>query len=360
MRDPLIALGLRSRPASPDPSVGTSSSGAAQRLLNILLEFISEVDPIETGTLVDRVEMYRLLAESETDVEHLTPMTDACEAVCGQVRGRVKKQREDQKKEIVALAALVHETLGALAGTEQGFHSNVGESMNRIEELTRVDDIRQVKMQLAREVTLVRQLAVTRQKAWEERSAYLTERVRSLEQRLNETTIEATVDTLTQLTRRGAFEELVREVLASPRKQFVIALIDLDKLKFLNDTYGHPAGDRAIVMVADTLKSSFRSFDVVARYGGDEFALLARDVGLQQVERRLRMLSASLHSSAIELADGQSMRVTVSCGMAEYSAGDSLESLIERADGALYDAKRAGRDRIMSKEKPTLRSLMQH
>src|SRR6185503_5528393 len=105
---------------------------------------------------------------------------------------------------------------------------------------------------------------------------------------------------------------------------------------------------------------SFRSFDVVARYGGDEFALLARDVGFQQVEKRLKMLTTSLQASPIELTDGQSMRLTVSCGMAEYSAGDSLESLVERADRALYDAKRSGRDRIVSNQKPTLRSLMQH
>jgi diguanylate cyclase len=359
MRDPLIALGLRSRPVSSDPSDDTSSA-AMQRLLNVLLEFITAVDPIDTGTLIDRVEMYRLLASSETDVQQLTAMTDTCATACGQVRERVVKQREEQKNEIVALVALVHETLGTLAGTEDGFHSNFGESMNRIEDLYRVDDVRLLKLQLAREVAMVRQLAVTRQRAWEETCVTLTDRVRTLEQRLNETAIEANVDTLTQLARRGSFEALVREALGSLRKQFVLALIDLDDLKSINDTHGHPTGDRAIVTVATALKQSFRSFDVVARYGGDEFALLARDVGFQQVEKRLKMLTTSLQSSPIELTDGQSMRLTVSCGMAEYSAGDSLESLVERADRALYDAKRAGRDRIVSNQKPTLRSLMQH
>ena len=189
----------------------------------------------------------------------------------------------------------------------------------------------------------------------------LSDRVRTLEARLVETTRAATVDPLTQLTTRGAFEAIAREWLASPRRQFVLALIDIDKLKFINDAHGHQAGDRAIVAVATALKNSFRAdVDVVARYGGDEFALLAHDVGFRQAETRLRMLVASLRSSPIELVVGESMTLTVSCGMAECSAGDTLESLNERADAAMYEAKRAGRDRIVAKDKPTLRSLRQH
>jgi diguanylate cyclase (GGDEF)-like protein len=355
MRDPLIALGLRPQPANPDPSA------VAQRLLDLLIEFVSDVDPVDTGTVLDRVDMYQRLHQANTDPEHLTTMTDACAEACRQVRERVKRHRRDQKTEMEALVALVHETLGTLAGTESGFHSDVGDSMNRIEALTRVDDVRQLKVQLAREIAQVRRLAIERQQAWEQTSLSLNDRVRTLEARLIETTRAATVDPLTQLTTRGAFESIAREWLASPRTQFVLALIDIDKLKFINDAHGHQAGDRAIVAVASALRNSFRAdVDVVARYGGDEFALLAHDVGFRQAETRLRMLVTSLQSSPIELVAGESMTLTVSCGMAACSAGDTLESLNERADAALYEAKRAGRDRIIAKDKPTLRSLRQH
>ena len=76
MRDPLIALGLRPRAPGPDPST------AAQRLLDVLLDFITEVDPLDTGTLIDRVEMYRLLADASVDPEQLTAMGDACATAC--------------------------------------------------------------------------------------------------------------------------------------------------------------------------------------------------------------------------------------------------------------------------------------
>jgi diguanylate cyclase (GGDEF)-like protein len=141
----------------------------------------------------------------------------------------------------------------------------------------------------------------------------------------------------------------------------VLALIDLDGLKTINDTYGHPAGDLAIRTVANALKSSFRmTVDVVARYGGDEFALLARDIGFREVEKRLRLVVSSLQATPIELGEGAPVALTVSCGMAEFTAGDTLDSLVERADKALYEAKRSGRDRIVSKPKPTLRSLLRH
>ena len=355
MRDPLIALGLQPRLVSTDPS------SPVQKLLQLLLEFLTEIDPVDSGRLVDRLDLYRLLAESHADAPRLATMTDACAEVCRQVRDRLRTQQQDQKGEIAALVVLVHETLATLTGAERGFQSSFGDSMNRLSALSDVDDVRQLKMQLAREVALVRQLAVTRQKAWEETRESLTERVRTLEQRLNETTIAATVDMLTKLTTRGAFETTVGEWLSSPRRQFVLALVDLDGLKTINDTYGHPSGDRAIVVVANALKDSFRpAVDVVARYGGDEFSVLAGEMGFRDVEKRLRTVVASLHSTPIEVGEGESLRLTVSCGLAEYTAGDTLESLVERADKALYEAKRSGRDRIVSRQKPTLRSLLRH
>lgn len=355
MSDPLIALGLRPKPAKLD------SSAAARRLLDLLIEFVSDVDPIDVGTVLDRVDMYRRLTQANTDPEQLMTMADTCEEACRQVRDRVKRHQRDQKTEMEALVALVHETLDAVAGTESGFHSDFGHSMNRIEALSREDDVRQLKVQLAREIALVRRLSIERQQTWERARLSLTDRVRTLEERLIETTRAATVDPLTQLTSRGAFESIAREWLASPRTQFVLALIDVDKLKFINDAHGHQAGDRAIVGVATALSNTFRAdVDVVARYGGDEFALLVHNMGFRQAEARLRMLAASLQSSPIELAGGESIVLTVSCGVAECSAGDTLESLNERADAAMYEAKRAGRNRIIARDKPTLRSLRKH
>ena len=355
MRDPLIALGLRSRPSIPE-----KSGSAVQRLLLLLFDFIAEVDPLETGTLTDRFDMYRLLADSSDDPERLEALIQACAEVCKRVTERLATQRRDQKAETAALLGLVHDTLLELSGSDADFTSKFGDSMKRFDGLSDIDDVRQLKVQLAREVALVRQLAAERQKNWEDAYGILVERVHALEENLTQTRVAASIDAVTRVATRSVFETACQEWLGSARR-FVLALIDVDRLKSINDTYGHQVGDRTLATIANALKDSFRAdLDVVARYGGDEFVLLARDMSFRQTESRLRMLMQSLRSSPIDLGSGRSITITLSCGMAEYSAGDTLESLVERADAAMYESKRVGGDRIAAREKPTLRSMMQH
>ena len=138
-------------------------------------------------------------------------------------------------------------------------------------------------------------------------------------------------------------------------------MVDVDNFKRINDVHGHVLGDRALTIVAQALKDSVRQDrDVVARIGGDEFALLISGLALPQVESRLRMLSASLAGARVDAVNGAPLMLTLSCGIAEYSAGDTVESLMERADRALYEAKNLGRNRVVTKVKPTLRELRKH
>jgi diguanylate cyclase (GGDEF)-like protein len=135
-------------------------------------------------------------------------------------------------------------------------------------------------------------------------------------------------------------------------------MLDIDRFKQLNDTLGHPAGDQAIVTVAETLTDSFRAgHDLVVRYGGDEFAVLMLGMSLPQAEGRLRNVASRI--AAVSFGpDDAPLQITVSSGAVELSAGDTRASLVERADQALYEAKRLGRNRVVAKAKPTLRDLM--
>jgi diguanylate cyclase (GGDEF)-like protein len=135
-------------------------------------------------------------------------------------------------------------------------------------------------------------------------------------------------------------------------------MIDIDNFKTINDKHGHPVGDRALIAVAHALQSSVRKEDVVGRVGGDEFAILVPDLPIRQAEARLRMLTTSLAAVPIATHGGSTLMITLSVGLAEYSAGDTIDSLKERADNALYEAKRLGRNRVVVKSKPTLRDLL--
>jgi diguanylate cyclase (GGDEF)-like protein len=125
-----------------------------------------------------------------------------------------------------------------------------------------------------------------------------------------------------------------------------IALADADHFKKINDSYGHPVGDAALIHLTRVLKNALRTNDHLLRYGGEEFMLLflgVNDEAAGQVAERLLQL---VRNSPMTLADGQMLPLTVSIGLTRVQAQDSLESATRRADVALYQAKRSGRDRL--------------
>lgn len=157
---------------------------------------------------------------------------------------------------------------------------------------------------------------------------------------------DAATDRLTGLANRGVFHDsLAREISRAQRygSHVVLLMADLDNLKPINDRHGHSAGDRALQHVADVLRACLRDSDQVFRYAGDEFAMLlvgSTADSAREVADRLR----TKVSEASELA----IRPTISLGLASMRADDSAQALFDRADAALYAAKRSGRNCVCS------------
>jgi diguanylate cyclase (GGDEF)-like protein len=158
-------------------------------------------------------------------------------------------------------------------------------------------------------------------------------------------------DSLTSLfNRRRLMELLGAEVRRSQRlsHRFAVLMLDVDQFKTYNDAHGHLAGDHVLVRVAELMRESVREVDVVARYGGEEFVVLMPEAGPQDaatVAERVRRRIAEERFPH--------RTVTVSLGVAHYPAnGDSAEAVIAAADAALYQAKRAGRNRVASAGRP--------
>jgi diguanylate cyclase len=160
----------------------------------------------------------------------------------------------------------------------------------------------------------------------------------------------AELDELTgSLNRRCIMRMLDEEVSRSQRTRTPcsIALIDLDWFKRINDTYGHPTGDEVLRTFAITVFANIRNFDRFGRFGGEEFLLVLPDTSRQAALRildRLRAIIADLDWSAFS----PGMRVTVSAGVATLKHDDTPDTILARADGALYEAKAQGRNRIVS------------
>jgi len=177
-----------------------------------------------------------------------------------------------------------------------------------------------------------------------------------LQQSLERQTLLADTDGLTGLcNHRHFFELAAREFQAAVRYQHSLAFVmfDLDYFKQINDTLGHTAGDKLLVEVAQIAASQVRASDLVARYGGDEFIVLLPYASTQQalaVAERIRAGVAAIFVDAAFRDDKEPFTTTLSIGIAEMRhkpADDNVERIIQRADDALYEAKRSGRNRTV-------------
>ncbi|MFP3908196.1 MAG: diguanylate cyclase, partial [Acidimicrobiales bacterium] len=174
--------------------------------------------------------------------------------------------------------------------------------------------------------------------------------IRQADQRREELEVVATHDALTGLLNRSAALMMIeRDLAAADRSDgAVMALfIDLDEFKPINDQYGHAVGDDGLRLVADALRETTREADVVARIGGDEFLVAgtATEDDPSEVERLAERIRDTIGSTRLGTADGP-IGLHCSIGMALSLPGDSVDLLVQRADAAMYDAKKQGRDRI--------------
>ncbi|MFP5348266.1 MAG: diguanylate cyclase [Gammaproteobacteria bacterium] len=140
---------------------------------------------------------------------------------------------------------------------------------------------------------------------------------------------------------------LKREIASRGDRPVSIVMVDLDRFKSINDTYGHPAGDKALQAVAARLRAVARRDDVVGRYGGDEFVVVLKHASLATARRIAERLREGVGREAVDIG-GRRMRVTLSAGVAVTANGEDAESLLARADAALYQAKHAGRNRVVA------------
>lgn len=164
------------------------------------------------------------------------------------------------------------------------------------------------------------------------------------ERLLAELSMLARTDALTGLPNRRVFEERLESEVrrgARARRSFALAILDLDHFKQINDQYGHPMGDTALRLLADVIRRQARDADFTARLAGDEFALIFVDVDRATVEAAVNRILDAVRCAEMPIP----MALSASIGIALSFPVDTSETLVERADNALYASKHAGRDR---------------
>lgn len=178
-----------------------------------------------------------------------------------------------------------------------------------------------------------------------------SQQVTELRRNLDNVKKEAMMDGLTNLYNRKAFDKHIREAIDDAQSTglpLTMLMLDIDHFKTFNDTFGHQVGDQVLRLVARTLTDGVKGRDIAARYGGEEFAIILPETPLQAGVKVGEALRRNVESKqVVNRVNNQHLgQITLSAGVAEYVAGESIADFITRADKALYESKRLGRNRV--------------
>ncbi|MGE8181367.1 GGDEF domain-containing protein [Pseudomonas mandelii] len=173
--------------------------------------------------------------------------------------------------------------------------------------------------------------------------------IKSLREKLERAQLDATLDGLTKVLNRSTFTRLLEQLLKDAPQGVALVMLDIDHFKQFNDRYGHPLGDRVLVHVGQVLRNSIPPQALAARYGGEEFCVVLQECfDLTSAHTFAEQLRLKIQALRIKVRGTDEVldTVTASFGVALANAGDDVESLLIRADDALYQAKRSGRNRV--------------
>ena len=234
-----------------------------------------------------------------------------------------------------------------LGQRDKNTESTVKRSLNSIEDAVSTGVLPEIRLALTKTVRDITETFAEQQKQYEKQLAELNARMSSLRQDLVAAHEEMKRDALTDAFNRGAFDTAIVQSLNMHfilNQPITVVMIDLDNFKQVNDTYGHAAGDEVLRAVGECLARAFiRKSDLVARYGGDEFVVILNDTSAENATKVIERFLRQVNEVKIPYApDGT--RMSCSAGFTEIQDDDTVETLMGRADRALYQAKAAGRN----------------
>jgi diguanylate cyclase (GGDEF)-like protein len=356
--DDIVELHLRAT-----DSEGSIWKTVVLQLLRLVSDAGLEDESRETSELRRELSLHRHALGGVLHPQEERQEAAECVSTCERYLRRLQGDQRTKASELTDLVALLRDATTKLLGESAEFHAEVLSSAGRFKQMERLDDIRELKRELSMEISSLERAVETRKQKDRAAMDALSRRVETLQDDLGKAEARAALDPLTKLYNRESFAGALDRMMADASRSggaMTLAMLDIDHFKRINDEHGHPVGDRVLLCMAEWLRKAVRDQDVVARYGGEEFAVLL-GIDIRQAEDRFTSVLANIAARSYDYSDGdvqRSIRFTASCGLAQYTEGDSPADLVTRADQALYDAKHKGRNRVCVRKVSRLSRLL--
>lgn len=268
-------------------------------------------------------------------------------------QGMLKQSLTDAKNTLKSLMTTFIDRLGEITESTGSYHQKIERYSLKISQSNNITELSHLLDDIMEDTRIIQASALRSheellgsRKQVQDAEA----RIRELEQDLAQISEKVREDQLTgALNRRGLDEAFAREATRCDRSKspLCVALLDIDDFKRLNDSLGHQAGDQALIHLSKIIRDTLRPSDTVARYGGEEFAILLPEIELGEAMKTIERLQRELTKQYF-LHDNERVLVTFSAGVALRAEEESQENVIGRADKAMYQAKNAGKNRVVA------------
>jgi diguanylate cyclase len=330
---------------------------ALSNLLGLLLENVAELNRDDNFLVGQIASLQDVLAQQPLSMHQVYHLETSLKEVIRK-QGALKSSLDQAASSLRALLDSFLSRLAQMTDSTDDFHNKIGKHSQRLRETQDVAEIGTIINSLM-EDTSAMQLNLIHSRdelaTAHEQVQVAEKRIKELEGALESASTKVREDQLTgAYNRRGLAEHFEREISRAERtnQPLCLALIDVDNFKQLNDRYGHLAGDDALKYLVDVIRQHSRATDVVARFGGEEFVILLPDTSPDDARHNLQRLQREM-TKTFFLANNDRLVITFSAGVAKWHLGERDTDVIERADRAMYQAKLAGKNRVISAENAT-------
>ena len=323
------------------------------RLFNLLIDNIGEMLE-DDSWLRGQLDMIQNLTSGPLNYRMLEDAVSSLKEVIYK-QGLLKHSLAEAKGSLKNMMMTFIDRLGSIAASTGNYHEKIDHFSRKISNTENIVDLNQVLDEVLRETRVIQaealvsrdQMVAARREVQEAEA-----RIKELEEKLEHLSELVREDQLTgSLNRKGLDDAFEREASRAERRgmPLCVSMLDLDNFKALNDKHGHFAGDEALIHLVRVVRDTLRPTDVIARFGGEEFVILFPETRLEDAAYAMKRLQREL-TKHFFLYKNERMLITFSAGVAMMQAGEDQETLIARADSAMYKAKKAGKNRVMVAE----------